>query len=79
MKSIHYALIAILTTSLALWLGTEHALPTPLNFWPLRKSIIYGSGIIAIIAMSFGTLLAIRQFFSDSFLDGLDKRYKLHK
>ncbi|WP_017220852.1 ferredoxin reductase family protein [Moritella dasanensis] len=79
MKSIHYALIAILTTSLALWLGTEHALSTPLHFWPLRKTIIYGSGIIAIIAMSFGTLLAIRQFFSDSFLDGLDKRYKLHK
>ncbi|PKH09314.1 ferric reductase-like transmembrane domain-containing protein [Moritella sp. Urea-trap-13] len=79
MKSIHYVLIAILTASLALWLGTEHALSTPLHFWPLRKSIIYGSGIIAIIAMSFGTLLAIRHLFSDSFLDGLDKRYKLHK
>ncbi|MDX2319271.1 MAG: ferric reductase-like transmembrane domain-containing protein [Moritella sp.] len=79
MKSIHYALIAILTASLALWLGTEHSLSTPLSFWPLRKSIIYGSGIIAIIAMSFATLLAIRHFFSDSFLDGLDKRYKLHK
>jgi predicted ferric reductase len=79
MKSIHYAFIAILTTSLALWLGTEHVLSTPLQFWPLRKTIIYGSGIIATIAMSFSTLLAIRHFFSDSFLDGLDKRYKLHK
>lgn len=79
MKSIHYALIAILTISLALWLGTEHALSTPFHFWPMRKLMIYGSGIIAMIAMSFGTLLAIRQFFSDSFLDGLDKRYKLHK
>lgn len=79
MKLISYALIAILSTSFLLWLGADQTIFNSSNFWILRKSIIYGSGIIAIIVMSFCILFSIRQFFSDSFLGGLDKRYKLHK
>ena len=79
MKPIHYTFVAMMLVISGIWLATEHAQSTLIEFWSMRKSLIFETGIIATAAMSIAVLFAIRHFFSDSFLDGLDKRYRLHK
>ncbi len=79
MKPIHYAFLTTMLVISGLWLMTPHAQSTIPEFWSIRKALIFETGIIATAAMSITLILAIRQFFSDSFLDGLDKRYRLHK
>jgi predicted ferric reductase len=79
MKSIHLAFLTIILFISGLWLATPHAQATLAEFWSIRKALIFETGIIATAAMSITVLLAIRHLFQDSFLDGLDKRYRLHK
>ncbi|MEZ9541941.1 ferric reductase-like transmembrane domain-containing protein [Vibrio sp. 10N.286.48.C11] len=79
MKSIHYAFLTIMLVICGLWLTTAGAQATLAEFWSIRKSLLFETGIIATAAMSITVLLAVRHLFPDSFLDGLDKRYRLHK
>jgi predicted ferric reductase len=49
------------------------------EFFALRNSLINYTGIITIAAMSIAMILMVRSLCIESFLDGLDKSYRLHK
>jgi predicted ferric reductase len=68
---------AILLT--ALWLFANPDVLEASGFFAVRGDLIQYSGIMAIAAMSFAMILAQRSRWSERWLDGLDKAYRLHK
>lgn len=68
----------ILTISV-LWFGTGVKLPEPFMYYGLRDLANQYSGIIAMGAMSLCMWLAIRPKWLETFFNGLDKTYRLHK
>lgn len=62
-----------------LWISAEQIFAATYDFFPFRKSMIYFTGVVAIFAMGFGMLLALRPAFLSRYLGGLDKSYRLHK
>lgn len=49
------------------------------GFWATRKTLVYGSGVLAFGLMSVGVILAARPAWFETPLGGLDKFYRLHK
>lgn len=77
-------------TKIKLWfvgfLGTLALLWIFAATWPevsglmaLRRPALYLTGVLAIGAMSFAMILALRLVWLEPLLDGLDKSYRLHK
>jgi predicted ferric reductase len=72
-----YAFLIVILT--ALWLMADTIVSAPYEFYAVRTSLAYYTGILAIGVMSAGMMLAIRPAIVEPFLGGLDKSYRLHK
>lgn len=79
MKNIKLSYLIILLSLTVLWLLADPILWSTTKFFPLRKSMISYTGIMAISVMSIGIILAIRSHILEPILGGLDKTYRLHK
>lgn len=62
-----------------LWIVAEPSAFQPANFFALRSAMMQYSGVIAMGAMSFAMLLALRPRWPERWFGGLDKMYRLHK
>jgi predicted ferric reductase len=62
-----------------LWLAATLPFPETLNFIAIRNLLVQYSGVIATGAMSVSMILATRTRWLESWLNGLDKSYRLHK
>lgn len=49
------------------------------GFWLTRRTLVYGTGVLAIGLMSLAVILAARPVLFETPLGGLDKFYRLHK
>jgi predicted ferric reductase len=76
-------LVLVLAALLAIWLVSlapgSVMIATPGNYWPMRGTLIYGSGYLAIGCMSIAMMLAARPVRLERLLGGLDQFYRLHK
>lgn len=79
MRSIKLIFIIFFVVLTALWLLADTVAPTPFTYFSFRTVLVQYTGIIAIGAMSFATLLAVRPRWLEPHLGGLDKMYRLHK
>lgn len=80
MTRIRLTLWALLIGLTALWLLADPTLISgPLAFSPVRNALINYTGIVGIAAMSIAMLLALKPVFAETWFDGLDKMYRLHK
>lgn len=79
MKNIKLSYFIILFGLTLLWLLADPILWSTYKFFPLRKSLISYTGIMAISVMSVAIILAIRSHILEPVLGGLDKTYRLHK
>jgi len=79
MKNIKISYFIILISLTLLWLLADPILWSTAKFFPLRKSLLSYTGIMAISVMSIGMMLAIRPLIIEPFFVGLDKTYRLHK
>ena len=78
-KNIKLAFWSGLIVLSALWLIADPGVLQAGTFFTLRGSIIQYSGIIAVAAMSFAMILALRPRWPERWFGGLDKMYRLHK
>lgn len=72
-----FAGIAIILTTLWLLSLPDSALTA--GFWPVRRTLINFTGVLAIGFMSASIVLAARPVQIEPLLGGLDKFYRLHK
>jgi len=79
MKNIKLSYFIILISLTLLWLIADPSVWSTSKFFPLRKSLINYTGIMAISVMSIGMMLAIRPRIIEPLFGGLDKTYRLHK
>lgn len=79
MKIIKLSYFIILLSLTLLWLLADPILFSSYKFFPLRKSMLNYTGIMAIAVMSIGMMLAVRPLIIEPILGGLDKTYRLHK
>ncbi|XQW83862.1 ferric reductase-like transmembrane domain-containing protein [Thalassotalea piscium] len=79
MKNIKISYVIIIFALTLLWLIADPILWSSPQLFPLRKSLINYTGIMAISVMSIAMMLAIRPTAIEPFLGGLDKTYRLHK
>lgn len=79
MTRLKVAFAAVAIVVLALWLISIDASLLTGGFWPLRGVLVPLTGILAIIFMAVGVLLAARPVQVEAALGGLDKFYRLHK
>lgn len=79
MKTIKVTLWGLFLSLTTLWLITALPLPNPLTYFAFRDQFNQYTGIIAIAAMSVAMLLAVRPVWMESYMNGLDKMYRLHK
>lgn len=79
MTRIKLAFAASLAVPVALWLLADSLAPEPFGYFAFRAVFVQLSGIIAIVAMSAATILALRPKWLEPHLGGLDKMYRLHK
>lgn len=79
MKNIRVSYVVLFATLTLLWLLADDLARHSYSFWPLRKSMVQFSGILAMGAMSIAMLLIMRPVRVERFFDGLDKTYRLHK
>ena len=79
MKNIRLSYVALIAALTLLWLLADDLARQGHSFWPLRKSMVHFSGILAMGAMSVAMLLIMRPVRIERFFDGLDKTYRLHK
>ncbi|WP_374681770.1 ferric reductase-like transmembrane domain-containing protein [Accumulibacter sp.] len=79
MKNIKISLWSILIGLTLLWALTNADLPDSLTFIAVRNLLVQYSGVLSIGAMSVAMILATRAKWLESWLDGLDKSYRLHK
>ena len=79
MKSIKLSYLLVITALIVLWALADKALWSGYEFFALRRSLVHGTGILAIGVMSVGMILAVRPISIEPFLGGLDKSYRLHK
>lgn len=49
------------------------------GFWQVRRTLVYGSGVLSMGLMSIAVVLAARPVWFETPLGGLDKFYRLHK
>lgn len=79
MRPIKLAYITLFVGLTLLWLLADDLLMARYQFWPLRKTLVSYSGVLAIAAMSVAMILAARPGRFERLFDGLDKTYRLHK
>ncbi|WP_020559038.1 ferredoxin reductase family protein [Thiofilum flexile] len=79
MKPIKITLWIALVGLTLLWLIASLPFPSPLSYFAFRDQFVQYSGIISIGMMSIAMLLAVRPVWIESYLNGLDKMYRLHK
>lgn len=79
MKNAKITLILLFLGLSLAWLFATPPLNNPITYFAFRDVFIQYSGIISIAAMSLAMLLAVRPVFMESFFNGLDKMYRLHK
>jgi predicted ferric reductase len=73
-------LVAVYTVGLtALWLLSLDPGALSAGFWLTRRTLVYGTGVLAIGLMSVAVILAARPVWFETPLGGLDKFYRLHK
>ncbi|MAY66057.1 MAG: ferric reductase [Rhodospirillaceae bacterium] len=78
MRTLKVWLWAFLGLLTVLW-AIAASWPETSGLMALRKPAIYVTGLLAICAMSFAMVLALRPVRLESWLGGLDKSYRLHK
>ena len=79
MKRVKWLWIGLfLLVSISFWLSLNNVERT-LEFWALRKSLLYYSGVVSMAMMSFGMILSLRLRPLEDLTDGLDRSYRLHK
>lgn len=79
MKNIKISLWSVLLGLTLLWGLANAELPDSLSFIAVRNLLVQYSGVLAIGAMSVAMILATRARWLESWLNGLDKSYRLHK
>lgn len=79
MRRLKWVLWSSLLLLALLWLLTEPGLRETQSFFGWRNLLVQLSGILAMGCMSLAMLLALRPQWLESWLDGLDKMYRLHK
>jgi Predicted ferric reductase len=79
MKNIKISFWSILIGLTLLWALANTNLPDSLTFIAVRNLLVQYSGVLSIGAMSVAMILATRAKWLESWLDGLDKSYRLHK
>ncbi len=79
MKHIRIGLIVSLVLLGGLWLAGDPAPTAPVTLLTVRSWLVSGTGVLAIGAMSFAMILAMRPVLIESYLGGLDKSYRLHR
>lgn len=80
MKVIQLSLISIIIVITLLWVAVNsNALVNTHEIFTWRALLLQYSGILAMLLMSFGMLLAMRFTWVEDRLNGLDKVYRLHK
>lgn len=79
MKNIKIAIWLIPALLTALWLAANLPLPETLGFIAVRNLIVQYSGVLSLGAMSVAMILATRARWVESWVNGLDKSYRLHK
>jgi predicted ferric reductase len=72
-------LTAAILGLLMLWLVSLAAGAFSPDFWSLRSTLVFGTGVLAFGLMSIGVILAARPVLFETALGGLDKFYRLHK
>lgn len=75
--------VLVLVVLLASWLVSVPpgalTITTPGNYWSLRGTLIYGTGLLAIGCMSVAMILAARPVRLEPLLGGLDQFYRVHR
>ena len=79
MRNIKISFWSILIGLTLLWALANADWPDSLTFIAVRKLLVQYSGVLSIGAMSVAMILATRAKWLESWLDGLDKSYRLHK
>jgi predicted ferric reductase len=79
MKNIKIAIWAIPAILTALWVAANVPLPDTLSFIAIRNLVVQYSGVLGMGAMSVAMILATRARWLESWVNGLDKSYRLHK
>ncbi len=79
MKNIKLSYFIIIISITLLWLLADPILWSSYKFFPLRKSMLTYTGIMAIAVMSISMVLATRPLVVEPIIGGLDKTYRLHK
>ena len=79
MKNIKIAIWAIPAILTALWVAASVPLPDTLSFIAVRNLVVQYSGVLGMGAMSVAMILATRARWLESWVNGLDKAYRLHK
>ena len=79
MRNIRIAIWAIPALLSALWIAANLPLPEALGFIAIRNLLVQYSGVLSIGAMSVAMILATRARWLESWVNGLDKSYRLHK
>ena len=79
MKNIYRALWALLLLAAGSWFLADALWPRPFEYFAFRSAAIQLTGVVAMAAMSFAMVLAVRPRWADKLLNGLDKMYRLHK
>lgn len=76
---IKMAFWGVLTLLSALWLAADPLALQPSGFFALRGSVVQYNGVLAMTCMSLATILALRPWWPERWIGGLDKMYRLHK
>ncbi|MFA7415356.1 MAG: ferric reductase-like transmembrane domain-containing protein [Rhizobium sp.] len=79
MRNIKLALWGTFVLLSLLWLAAEPDVFQSENVFALRAAMLQYSGVLAIGAMSMAMILALRPGWPETWLDGLDKMYRMHK
>lgn len=79
MRNIKIAIWVIPALLTVLWLAANLPLPDTLGFIAIRNLIVQYSGVLSMGAMSVAMMLATRARWLESWVNGLDKSYRLHK
>lgn len=79
MSRIRWALVAVLLSTLTLWLTTGPFQGLPVTVFAWRPPWLQSTGILAMTVMSVAMVLATRPMVFEPWLGGLDKMYRLHK
>lgn len=74
-------LFCVLSLTILLWfIGLPEQRWESLNsFWPIRKEIVYCTGVMAYLMMAITVVLSLRLRWIERLFGGLDKVYQFHK